>query len=276
MFKIFDGRSHFYQWDLDRKIIVEDSSIEQVHFCNRTDDCSLVCEVYDEDGKRVVNVPNVLLQDIWRINVYGYDVNYTKYSAYFDIFPRTKPESYIYTETETLNFNTLLERMNEVDESIEAVVTEYLEANPPEVDLGGYATIDYVDAAIEAIDFPEPDMSGYATVDYVDNVVENIKIPEVDLTGYATETYVKSYAQPKGNYALKSEIPDVSGFITKIPAEYVTETELNAKGYLTEHQSLEGYAKTTDIPDVSGFQTEAQVIALINANMPVSGDEVSY
>lgn len=30
-----------------------------------------------------------------------------------------------------------------------------------------------------------------------------------DLTGYATEQYVKDYAQPKGNYAMKSEIPSV-------------------------------------------------------------------
>lgn len=43
-------------------------------------------------------------------------------------------------------------------------------------------------------------------------------------------------------YAKRSEIPDVSKFITGIPSEYVTETELNAKGYLIEHQSLEGYA----------------------------------
>ena len=30
------------------------------------------------------------------------------------------------------------------------------------------------------------------------------------------------------------------------------------------------------IPDVSGYQTEAQVLALINANIPSSGEEVSY
>lgn len=59
--------------------------------------------------------------------------------------------------------------------------------------------------------------------------------------------------------AFRSEIPDVSRFITEIPSEYVTETELNAKGYLTEHQSLEGYAKTTDIPDVSGFALKSEI-----------------
>ena len=69
-------------------------------------------------------------------------------------------------------------------------------------------------------------------------------------SGYLTEH------QSLADYAKKSEIPDVSGFLTSIPDEYVTEAELDAKGYLTEHQSLADYAKKSDIPDVSGFITE--------------------
>ena len=38
-----------------------------------------------------------------------------------------------------------------------------------------------------------------------------------------------------------SDLINDSGFITSIPDEYVTETELNNKGYLTEHQDLSGY-----------------------------------
>lgn len=29
MFKIFDGRDKFYQWDLDRKLIVEDPEVKE-------------------------------------------------------------------------------------------------------------------------------------------------------------------------------------------------------------------------------------------------------
>ena len=43
MFKIYDGRDKFYQWDLDRQLIIDDPTVTQVHFCNRTDDSSLVC-----------------------------------------------------------------------------------------------------------------------------------------------------------------------------------------------------------------------------------------
>lgn len=58
--------------------------------------------------------------------------------------------------------------------------------------------------------------------------------------------------QPKGNYALKSEIPDVSGFLTEIPSEYVTETELSNKGFLTSYTETDptvpAWAKASSKP----------------------------
>ena len=81
----------------------------------------------------------------------------------------------------------------------------------------------------------------------------------VDLSNYYTKAQVDAL------------IPDVSGFITEIPAEYVTESELASKGYLTEHQSLEEYAKKSEIPTVptkvsafhndAGYLTEHQSLA---------------
>lgn len=152
MFKIYDGREQFYQWDLDRKLIVEDAEITQVHFCNRTDDCSLVVESYEQDGLTLVNVPNILLQQDWRINVYAYDKNYTKFSKQFDVIRRSKPESYVYTETEVLNYNVLLERMEGIEGNIGQAVEDYLEENDIQVDLTGYATETYVDEAISTIE----------------------------------------------------------------------------------------------------------------------------
>ena len=173
MFYILDGRSHFYQWDIDRKVVVEDKTVTQVHFCNRTDDCSLVVEVYDLDGLRVADVPNILLQQDWRINVYAYDSKYTKHCEVYDVARRSKPADYVYTETETLNYNTLLERINDIDENIAEVVNDYLEENPVEVDLTGYATEAYVNERIETIELtPGPagkdGKDGYTPVKGVD------------------------------------------------------------------------------------------------------------
>lgn len=122
LFSIYDGRLQFYQWDMDRKLIVEDSTITEVHFCNKTDDCSLVCETYKEGALTVVNVPNILLQDNWRINVYAYDGKATKHCATYNVVSRSKPADYVYTETETLNYNVLSNRINEHKEEVEQEV----------------------------------------------------------------------------------------------------------------------------------------------------------
>lgn len=251
MFKIQDGRKSFTQWDLNRKIIVEDDSITQVHFTNsnRIGENALVCEVVDN----VVNVPNIILQGYGTIFVYGCDSNYTKYIEAFDIIRREKPDSYIYTETEVLNYNNLLERINTVEGSIEQVVADYLLKNPPQVDLSGYATKEYVDnaiAAITAVDLSNyftkeeanakfatkeeiPSTSGLATEEFVNRKV----------SGLASESYVNNAVaavpQPDlSGYALKSEIPSTAGLATE---QYVNRAITN-----------------------SGFQTETQVNTLIS------------
>ena len=151
MFKIYDGRDKFYQWDLDRQLIIDDPTVTQVHFSNRTDDSSLVCEVYQQDGLNLVNVPNILLQEDWRINVYAYDVNYTKYSETFDVERKSKPENYVYTETEVLNYKTLAEKIKQIDTDIGQSVEDYLTENPVTVDLSDYYTKQEVDAKIPEI-----------------------------------------------------------------------------------------------------------------------------
>ena len=68
-----------------------------------------------------------------------------------------------------------------------------------------------------------------------------------------------------------SQLENDSGFLTQIPDEYVTETELDAKGYLTEHQSLADYAKKSDIPDVSGFLTSIPDEYVTEAELDAKG-----
>ena len=341
MFKIYDGRTHFWQWDLDCKLIVEDAAIKQVHFCNRSSECSLVCLVYEENGQFLVNVPNILLQSDRDIHAYAYD-GVTKYEACLKVYARCKPADYVYTETEVLNYNTLLEKINQVNENIGVAVDDYLTEHPVEAgatqeqvnqinantsaindikdnyakktdipDVSGYLTeipAEYVtESELEAKGYiatipseyiteeelssrgfltsipaeyvtdTELNAKGYATTDDVATAVSD-KVTMEDVhnatSGFVTGAYVdeKIAAIPEpdlSGYALKTEIPDVSGFITEIPAEYITESELNAKGYLTEHQDLSGYALKSEIPDVSGFQTEAQVNTLINTALGV-------
>jgi len=84
-----------------------------------------------------------------------------------------------------------------------------------DVDLTGYATEEYVDSAIGALEIPS--IEGLATESYVDDAIAAIPPGdgEVDLSGYATEEYVDD--------AINAiVIPDVSEFITAadIPTDF--------------------------------------------------------
>lgn len=63
IFKIYDGRMYFDQWDTKQKLIVLNNTIEEVHFSNKNMVHSIPAAVQIEnDGTRVCNIPDVLLQ----------------------------------------------------------------------------------------------------------------------------------------------------------------------------------------------------------------------
>lgn len=258
MIKIYDERESFFQWDLDRKVIVEEESITEVHFCNYKSNNSLVCEVYEENGIRFANVPNVLLQETYDLYVYAYDKNFTKYQYRFKIIPRIKPSDYVYTETEIYSYHKLEKRIDDIeakgisDEQLQRNLDSYFEKNPievPIVDLTGYATEEYVNNAVNNIEIPTVDLSDYAKKSEIPTVPTKVSELNNDV-GYLTQH------QDLSTYALKSEIPDVSGFANKSEIPDVS-------GYLTANELVD-YAKKTDIPDVSAYQTETQVNTLIS------------
>ena len=79
-------------------------------------------------------------------------------------------------------------------------------------------------------------------------------------TNSALKTEVAGLATKKEVAVIESKIPSLEG--------YATEQWVEAKGYLTEHQSLENYAfrseiptKTSDLTNDSGFLTEHQSLA---------------
>ena len=81
-------------------------------------------------------------------------------------------------------------------------------------------------------------------VDDLSDRIDEINVPTktsqlTNDSNYATETYVQNYAQPKGEY------------LTSIPSEYITESELDNKGYLTQHQDLSAYAKQSSVNELS-------------------------
>jgi hypothetical protein len=68
---------------------------------------------------------------------------------------------------------------------------------------------------------------------------------------YITETELATSLSTKAD---KTDIPtktsqltNDSGFLTKIPSEYITESELDSKGYLTEHQDISHLATKSEL-----------------------------
>lgn len=169
--------------------------------------------------------------------------------------------------------------------------------------LNGYEVVDAkarqdikgIQAAVEAI--PEYDLTPYATKSELPTKVSQLQndsrfitleeVPATDLSEYAKKSelptvpkkvseltndagYITAAEVPKTDlsaYAKKTDIPDVSGFITSIPSEYVTESELNAKGYLTQHQDISHLAPKTSIPTkVSQLANDSNYLTSIPSN----------
>lgn len=104
------------------------------------------------------------------------------------------------------------------------------------------------------------------------------QIPSLD--GYATEDYVNDYVTEQTSAFLTSaDLPDVSdmatqtwvsqqGYLTSIPSEYITETELESE--------LSGKADTSAIPDVSSFVTQEDIDAAVSAKMDATESSAFY
>lgn len=153
------------------------------------------------------------------------------------------PEEYI-TESELLNKGYLTSIPAEYITEAELDSKGYLTQHQS---LDGFATETWVESKNYLT--AEQSLSTYATKEELANAIDSIEHPTVDLTGYVTKT-------------------ELDGFIKEIPAEYVTESELAAKGYLTEHQDLSEYAKKTDLPTVptkvSELENDTKFITEVN------------
>lgn len=91
-------------------------------------------------------------------------------------------------------------------------------------------------------------LDGLATEDYVDEKISAISTSdvsaEINTHNIATDAHsdIRNLINAIVVPTKVSELDNDKNYLSAIPSEYVTETELSAKGYLTEHQSLAGYA----------------------------------
>lgn len=138
------------------------------------------------------------------------------------------------------------------------------------MDLSDYVTKTELQAKLDALNI-NIDLSAYATKEELTQAINSI-----DLSSYATKSEIPSldgYAKLTDLPTKVSQLENDNNYLTSVPEEYVTETELNAKGYLTEHQDLSSYALKEEIPSLDGYATTEYVDNAI-ANVPSGGGNV--
>lgn len=121
----------FYQWDTDQKLLVSGLNPgDEVHYVSDQlqDDNALVVKVQSDN---TALVPNKLLQYGGYLSVYAYiraaDGSYTKHAEGFYVAHRAKPETYVYTETEVLNYSNLVARIAELETDSDEAITALVE-----------------------------------------------------------------------------------------------------------------------------------------------------
>ena len=133
IFKIFDGRTHFWQWDTGQKLIVLDDSITEVHFSNRNMEHAKKKIVYtNKDGLRVVNIPDLLLQLPKNLIAYADikdkdGVAKTVKSVKFAVVQRPIPVDYVCGQDDVIDDITMrLELLEVLIKDVEAGKQEFI------------------------------------------------------------------------------------------------------------------------------------------------------
>ena len=78
-----------------------------------------------------------------------------------------------------------------------------------------------------------------------------------DLTNTPAIPSIEGLAKTEDIPTKVSELENDSNYLSSIPEEYVTETELETKGYLTEHQDISGKAEKTEVTAVFNSISDA-------------------
>lgn len=283
VFKIADGREHFYQWDINRQVLVSDPTLDEVHFSNKAEELALVVAV--KDG--IAEVPNILLQQGFTLRVYAVEGDITLYEEYFEVIARPKPSNYVYTETEVKSYEYLEKKLNEIEEkgfseeTVGNAVEGWLEEN---LDLSPYALKEELPTNVSELTndagylTEHQDLSHLALKEHKhkEYLTEHQSLAHLALKDHKHAEYLTEH-QDLSSYAKKADIPDVSDFITNIPSEYITESELASKDYATETY-VDNAINNLEIPDpdLSSYATityvDEQVASIPKGDKGDKGD----
>lgn len=152
-FEVIGGRQ-LYQWDTDRSIEVrlcDGETVNEVHYAHAEDDIAPVVKVQDYDGRMFADIPNILLQrfgtlKVWAV-VYTEDGRQTLRNAYLSVRARAKPDDYVYTETEIMDYRKVAEDLAELVQRVEEIEENGVQGGGAVASVNGKTGEVYLNAA---------------------------------------------------------------------------------------------------------------------------------
>lgn len=122
------------QWDMNQKLIVSvDQTVTiapKVHFCNQKSEKALVVESTLSDNKIVADIPNILLQEPYRITAYVYletDIENSSWKTIqtieIPVRKRPKPDDYEYTDNvEIVYLYDIIQNVEQLKNSLQETI----------------------------------------------------------------------------------------------------------------------------------------------------------
>jgi hypothetical protein len=164
-----------------------------------------------------------------------------------------------------------------VGQQIEKIVIPEVPTNISEfTNDAGYLNKSEADKLYAPIGSASGGSGSYATQDFVRDEIAKIVIPEIPTKVSAFENdanYLTEHQDISGKQDVIADLSDIRAnaelaktALQAIPEEYITEEELNGKGYLTEHQSLDNYYTKGEIDELLAAinQSIGEATALTN------------
>ena len=119
----FGEKDSLWRWDTNRQIRIipeTGATIDEIRFSNIFSETPLKVEPKtNENGDIVADIPNILLQDIFQIDVqvimFFNNGKQTIYNTSYKVKNCKKPPEYVYTETEIKNYDDLEKRIEELE-----------------------------------------------------------------------------------------------------------------------------------------------------------------
>lgn len=115
-----DGIGYFWQWDTGQKISIVGSNVGDCALLSVGIGCTaLRVDIREEDGARIVAVPDVMLQKAGDLHVYICECTAesmtTLHTQRFSVVARSKPADYVYTPEELKTWVALEERVDALE-----------------------------------------------------------------------------------------------------------------------------------------------------------------